>query len=104
VLKRTILHLHPFNFVGVILQYFVRTPTITVTRCIIGTASLGNPEVAGVRLNRKSPSFLLFISQSPITEFDHQLWRTFFGGKISLEIQFFTIESIHIEGRYTIQA
>jgi len=39
---------------------------------------------SSVYLPRTCPSFLLLIFDSPIDEFDHQLWSPFFGGKVTL--------------------
>jgi hypothetical protein len=36
-----------------------------------------------VYLPRGCPSFLLLICASPLLDFYHQLWSTFFGGKLS---------------------
>jgi hypothetical protein len=35
-------------------------------------------------LPRACPSFLLLIFASPLHDFYHQLWSTFFGGKIRM--------------------
>lgn len=52
----------------------------------VGTTTSLTPSSlnASVYWPRACPSFLLLISYSPMSEFDHQLWSMFFEGNITL--------------------